>query len=140
MDGVSAVSAVASLVLLGTKVTMQAHGFLSKAKDCPNRVKNIEADLKSTNSILNQLEDLLEESKKSRIAHPLEHNADFRDAIEALRELFAELAVLIKKYEGTSLWKRTRWASTGQDEAMQLARLLSTQKSNMQFMLMLSQK
>ena len=140
MDGVSAVSAVASLILLAGKVTVQAHGFLSKVKDCPHRVKNIEIDLKSTTSILTQLEELLEESKNAGKTNPLDHSADFRDAIEGLREIFAELTVLIKKYDGTSFWKRTRWASVGQDEAVQLARLLATQKSNLQFMLVLAQR
>ena len=141
MDGISAASAVASLVILGGKVTVQAHGFLSKIKECPKRVKNIEIDLRSTTSILEKLETTFKDDSSDSGSFNLAGKRDeFQSTIDGVKEVFSELSELIKKYDGVSFWKKARWASTGLDEATQLGRLLSTQKQNLAFILQLAQR
>lgn len=139
MEGIAAASAIASLILLGGKVTSQAHGFLNKVKDCPKRVKNIETDLRSTTSILEKLEKTLKESSASEVIALEDKRDEFRTTIDGVEEVFNELAVLISKYDGFTLWKRAKWASVGLDEATHLGRLLSTQKQNLGFLLILAQ-
>lgn len=62
MEGVSGASAVASVVILGTKLAIQVHSFAGKMQNANNDVTHIASDLESLVSILNKLEDALKSS------------------------------------------------------------------------------
>ncbi len=142
MDPLSAASTVAGMVILGGKLTVASHAFTEKVKDCPRRVKNIESDLRSITQILQKLEKSLSQPTNAGVFSLKDKRQEFESVIEGLREVFEELGELIKKYEGLNgiggLWKRTKWASVGVEEATQLGRLLAAQKGTLSITLALT--
>lgn len=147
MDGISAVSAIASLVVLGGKISIEAHGFFSRMKDCPKRVRNVGDELESIISILEQLEKALQAPANTGVFSLRGKEEQFTSCMKGLEEVFMELSTHMKKYGKpsgkmwslSSLRRSSRWAATGMGEAVQLSRSLSHHKDSLSVTLQLTQ-
>lgn len=146
MEAVGAASAIASLVVLGGKVSIEAHGFFGRMKDCPARVQSFGDDLDSTTSILRQLELALSNPAHTGLFSLQGKEDQFKSSMKGLKDVFLELSALINKYEGLSkkrwswtlLKKSSKWAATGQTEALQLSGSLSIHKQSLMITLQLA--
>lgn len=80
MDGMSAASGIAGLVMLGGKLTVQVYTFISNVKDAPSQPRSMHTDLKSTVTILSKIQTAVEKPGNSGV-FTLQHARDEFDFV-----------------------------------------------------------
>ena len=97
MEPVGGISAIASLIVIGGRLSAQARSFMGKVKDAPLRVSSIQSDLIATTNILKNIEAALQRPIAIGV-FSLEHaRDDFESVIETLMQVFNKLSKLMEK-------------------------------------------
>lgn len=139
MDGVSGASAVASLVILGAKLAIQAQTFVAKVKNASQDVQHTASDLKSIVTVLGQLEGALHDPARRNVFNAMNDGVDFFSVTNELMAVFQRFELLMRKYDKVqqSRTQKAKWAWSGESEALALGRTLGTHKSTLSLTLQL---
>lgn len=142
METLGIVATVSGLALAVAKVTAQAHSLKGSFKDAPSDVELITRDLVSLSSILQQLENSLQNPVFHIKPIPDEVQLETQKVLISCKRVFQRVEVLAKTYEDVDkkTWRRAMWAMMGHSDAAKLSRLLGDHKHTLQLTLLWTSK
>ena len=133
MEAVGGASAVAGLVILGAKLTIQVQSFLGRVKNASEDVTRIASDIESLVSVLGRLEGALKDPARRNVFNAMNGSNDFDRVTDDLMAVFKRFEVLMKKFQRIqqSNVQRLKWGWGGEAEALVLGRTLVTHKQTL---------
>lgn len=147
IEPLSAVSAIATLVVTGVGVGLKANEFYGHSKDCPARVRSVGTDVDNTIAILMQLNRAFGNPAGADIFSVQGTEEQFEGVVSGPERTLDDLLKHVKKFENMDersatgrVWKTMRWAASPMEEAEQLSAELARHKGSLGIFLQLAQR